>query len=376
MNVLLITQRHRYFNPTRESLVNEFKKLPNITLSGIKLENNSRNITKLAKKYGKFDVIIAEPWAFVSESITTVYEERPVDLLEYGAPIISFMIQFDFHNIKQEVMRDILEKSQYCISSVLSKQFRFIPADKTFSREPWLDENAAVYSDPGIVTDNMLMLPHCIAEEEFVYQKKDPNKHDLTIVGTEYFLRKMVRQYFEESQNISFKNGNDAVQRLVNKFVQKKILGKYYPFMNISRRRFREIIASSLTCYTCDAGIGYAVRKYFEIPALGTILFGNFFRGLEYLGFKDQENCFFFREADIQRMEEILVWLKSDSIKAKSVAKAGQDFIRQYHTARIRASQLYDIVEAVANGTLRTTRWENGQQKLVHYEEKTGASLA
>ena len=113
MNVLLITQKHRYFNPTRECLVHEFGRLSNVTVSGINLENNSRSIKELAKKYGRFDVIIAEPWAFVSESITTVYKERPVDLLDYGAPIIAFMIQFDFHNINREVMKDILEKSQY-----------------------------------------------------------------------------------------------------------------------------------------------------------------------------------------------------------------------------------------------------------------------
>lgn len=375
MNVLLITQRYRYFNPTRECLVNEFIKLPNITLCGIELENNSRSIKKLAKQYGRFDVIIAEPWAFVSESITSVYKERPVDLLEYGAPIISFMIQFDFHNIKQEVMKDILEKSQYSVSTVISKQFHCIPEDKVFSREPWLDPSAAVHSDPGMVTDNILMFPHCIAEEEFIYQKNNSAKYDLTIVGTEYFLRKKVKKYFGESKNICFRNGNDAIQRLVNKFVQKRFLGKYYPFMNISRKRFREVIGSSLICYTCDAGIGYAVRKYFEIPAFGTILFGNFFRGLEYLGFKDQENCFVFREADTKRMEEILAWLKSDSLKAQSIAKAGQDFIKQYHTARIRARQLYEVAEAVANGTLRTTRWENGQQKLVHFEDQAGAFL-
>ena len=102
------------------------------------------------------------------------------------------MIQFDFHNITHEVMKDILEKSQYSISSVISTQFHYVPADKIFSREPWLDPSAAVYDDPEIVTDRMLMLPHCIAEEEFIFQKNDSNKYNLTIVGTEYFLRKKV----------------------------------------------------------------------------------------------------------------------------------------------------------------------------------------
>ena len=77
------------------------------------------------------------------------------------------------------------------------------------------------------------------------------------------------------------------------------------------------------------SGLRWPLRKFFEIPAQGTILICYPFKNAEQYGFKSWENCVF-----IERPEEIidtLLKLSKDSNLSEEIAFRGFTLVKEKH---------------------------------------------
>jgi spore maturation protein CgeB len=83
--------------------------------------------------------------------------------------------------------------------------------------------------------------------------------------------------------------------------------------------------------------------KFFEIPAVRTLLFSNMFDDLKDLGFKDGENMV---AADIGNIDKQLRNLLADDVMIKEITENGYNFIRKNHTNEIRAKQFVEDLQS------------------------------
>jgi spore maturation protein CgeB len=86
--------------------------------------------------------------------------------------------------------------------------------------------------------------------------------------------------------------------------------------------------------------------KYFEIPACGSIIYGEYFDELGDLGFIPDENMIVVDKSDIIGQ---LNYLMEDKDNLKRLIQNGKDLIHSRHTTKIRAEELVDIIKGELN---------------------------
>jgi spore maturation protein CgeB len=99
------------------------------------------------------------------------------------------------------------------------------------------------------------------------------------------------------------------------------------------------------------------LRKYFEIPALGSVLVCLPCNGFEELGFRDKVNAMI---CEPDQLPELARWLNENTDKAQEIADAGRRLITERHTIEARACQLKTALESVLAGKWRGGVWRDG----------------
>lgn len=147
-----------------------------------------------------------------------------------------------------------------------------------------------------------------------------------------YPFRIMVRDYLVNQKEFSFnrrqrvgRGGNDAAKfaKELNRFV---------------------------SCFTCASIYGYTVAKYFEIPACGTLLFGEKTSLLDEFGYEDGVN--FVEVSPENFREKIHYYLKEihPDDRAK-IAESGRQLVVGRHTWRHRVEGIVQgFAEIAASG--------------------------
>jgi hypothetical protein len=370
IRLLLIVTDFYYVNPTYKLFIDNLILKADCVVIGPRSSIPCREIKRIVRNDGPFDCILCEPWCLV-EPNTFPEKYHPADIQECNLPIVVSLIQYDIHNLSKYFIENLSKSSSFIITTAVSSQFYKEVDRETFLREPWLDEAAYTSSSNCEIGDNFLFLPHCISKKEFLVRRKNSYRYDISVLGSKYLFRKEVIRFLQSRSDIRLETGDDLIQKLLARLAHHPPFGNKPWKINkpigisIYRKRYIQKIAGSLVSITCDGTIGYAVRKFFEIPAYGAVLAARFFRDAEALGFLDGENCFFLADGDFERIDEILTFLKSDSLRAEQIARAGQEMVREYHTVEKRVDQFLEIAAAVAGGTLKTTCWESGRQMVV-----------
>lgn len=92
-----------------------------------------------------------------------------------------------------------------------------------------------------------------------------------------------------------------------------------------------------------DPTFGLTTPKYFEIAAVGALLFAQRTPDLKALGFEDGVNCIAFDQADFRhKLDDYLA--KPGSERYLAIRAAGRDLIRQRHALSVRLDQLEALI--------------------------------
>ena len=109
--------------------------------------------------------------------------------------------------------------------------------------------------------------------------------------------------------------------------------------------------------FTCGSKLKLPIRKYFEIPASGSLLVCSPCNGFNELGFVDGVNCIISNPEDLTELNQKL--MKSPE-KTKTMARLGQKMVLTNHTIEVRASQTRNAINLGIKGKFYGAKWSKG----------------
>ena len=203
-------------------------------------------------------------------------------------------------------------------------------------------------------------MPHFIGDSEFNYTALQSRSQDWSILGVKYAARRTAQKILKDN-GLGVDSGSKS-RRFIGALKKAKLLkGETELTISYLNADFRARMAASRYSYTCGSGLGMPIRKFFEIPAAGSVLVCQPFVGFAHAGFIDRENCIVCEPGDII---EVHHWLSADTDRAQEIARNGQKLIAWKHSVSARAQEFYDIVSMVAVGRFNGATWRDGRFEL------------
>ena len=173
-------------------------------------------------------------------------------------------------------------------------------------------------------------LPHCISNEIHKDYKQE-KEYDFLMTGAYggcYVLRDIV---LEKLRNKSYFH---RIERKLNREMA-------WPYGVDYCKEINKAWISLATTSTFK----YTIAKFFEIPACGTALIGNYIPELGRLGFIPDEN--FIRIENDYDIEGIVENWLGDKEKLKSIIKNGYDMVHKRHNVDQRAKEFISFCEEI-----------------------------
>jgi len=202
----------------------------------------------------------------------------------------------------------------------------------------------------------LISTPHFVIENEFYYGALENRKSEINVAGTQYYLRKRVLKLLKKNKIKTHKSLSKPILRMLSR-LKLHPYGKYV-VMKFYNNTFHKVLIESRAVFTDGSRLRWPIRKYFEIPASGAVLFTDKINGFSELGFKDAENCFLVDESTIL---ERLEFLEHNPEKAQQVASRGQKLIEEKHSLQTRSEQIKSCFHKILKGTFKGTYWEGGE---------------
>jgi hypothetical protein len=198
-------------------------------------------------------------------------------------------------------------------------------------------------------------LGHFIAETEFAWNSLSYRRDKVVVPGQMYVRREAARRKLAEQGDLArtgqFKFLVSAMDHLGLRPHARPLLRLLY------NQTFVQSIRSARYAYTDGSGDDYPIRKFFEIPALGTLLLCTPCAGFEQLGFSDRKNAVVVAPDTIGDAVE---WLRKSPNQAQEIADAGRRLIWDRHSLHARAEQFARCMKSIATDRFLGSRWDNG----------------
>lgn len=274
-----------------------------------------------------------------------------------------FLLQTDVWNLRGEKLRILNELDCHIIG--WGEQF-VVPSGemKDLDKESFFDAPNDNYLN--IVTSNrdkIISVPAFVAENEFCFHPLHHRKWKWSVLGARYWARAEADKRLRQAKiDVSGFTPQNIIEILKRYRIIRNVSAVHYDLSNFL---FRRTIMSSCYSYTCGSALRFPIRKFFEIPALGSVLVCQPCSGLRDLGFVDKESAVECRPEEILDVHQ---FLEDDLERAQSIASAGRDVIWRNHTTSSRARQLRKAFAAIKAGKFRGSYWADGEFHVVAEE--------
>jgi hypothetical protein len=214
-------------------------------------------------------------------------------------------------------------------------------------------------------------LGHFVADTEFAWTPLYSRRDKVVVPGQMYVRREAARRTLAGQKELArsgqFRFALSLMDHAGLRPHARPLLQLLY------NQTFVQQLASTRYAYTDGAGDDYPVRKYFEIPALGTLLLCEPCAGFEKLGFVDRKNAVVVTPSNIGTVVE---WLRKSPIEAQAIADAGRKLIWNRHSLHARAEQLARALSSIAAGQFSGSRWDKGEFVVEENAKKLAAKNA
>ena len=129
-----------------------------------------------------------------------------------------------------------------------------------------------------------------VHEREFATPKKRQH-YDVSVPGVLYYERRKVLNTLQACDTVKVIDKYKPIRliEIIEYFNGKNFNGVAWVVF-VRQKLFRRMINNSLTSFTDGSLLSYPVRKFFEIPAFGSVLLAKPFYNYERLGFEDGVN--------------------------------------------------------------------------------------
>jgi hypothetical protein len=199
--------------------------------------------------------------------------------------------------------------------------------------------------------ERVLEVPHALGLEQMSLTPLEARSQLFCVPGTSYQERQSVYGFLTTAQRL----------RQLHHKVEDRLYS--YRRQSLTPARMRAIhlrydsdIASSRLAYASGSIHRTPVRKYFEIPALGTVPIGQSCEGFSELGFVDGNNFVVAETADA--VKEVLRGY--DEAEAQTIASRARQMVIELHSEPARARQLAESFGRITAGPFNGSYWHNG----------------
>ncbi|MGE3921141.1 MAG: glycosyltransferase [Gammaproteobacteria bacterium] len=202
----------------------------------------------------------------------------------------------------------------------------------------------------------VIQLIHFIDPAEFFWGDISDRPYECSVPGTGYWARKLAFENLSLSKIKMPTNFHNKIYFILSKLGIKSYSNRLMLYNY--NQLFNNLIEDSKAAFTCGSGNEQPIRKFFEIPAKGTVLLCLPFHGFEEMGFQHNENCIICHPNEIVAYVE---QLKREQKNAERISINGRKFIFETHSIFSRAQQLQQAFNAIINSSFVGTRWERGK---------------
>lgn len=281
------------------------------------------------------------------------YYYRLVDkVLNSSCPVIYLQSMVDMHNLAIYEFSNFFES----IDGIVWL-YHFEPTSKDSLpeelRDSWMEPHDCPSANWRKITKTVssrFQMLHCLAPNE-IYSKSKSHKWDVSICGERYSPRRKAMQMVKSDSRIKVApyRRNDlmicGLSRAMNRLrLPPRILN---PRFNAMRRKHQQyILENSLTSFTCGSAYRYPVRKFFEIPAAGSLLLAHPFSGMNDSGFVDGVNYLAVNE--FAEISEQIAYVKNNPSFADKITSNCREMIGRLHSLSIRVNHLLQFIDEVS----------------------------
>ncbi|NOI82329.1 glycosyltransferase family 1 protein [Vibrio tubiashii] len=386
MKILVIDCNVLYFNPTRLLTPYFMSRLGDVTFFGPGYSSEitlSKGVEKFIETTGPYDAIIRtehgmsekiveensvrlckDKFEFYQKNYGLTFPLSHLDIFwkdkgiekQYDCINVVSMLQFDYQALGDHYYQYLLDNADLIIG--VNKDFweerdySKLTISKSYTHSNrWYD----------LVTEHderIIGVPHFVAPNEFNYLSLGDRVIDWSILGASYPNRRQAKAVLK-SNDIIFDQGRNF--HVYSMIIQQRLGFKpYSKERNIGRlnKVFFDKLANSKFSYTCGSDMKMPIRKFFEIPASGSLLVCDPCIGFEKLGFEADVSAIIASSDSLPKLNKELL---NDIEHAQLIASRGQKVVLDNHTVDIRAEQLRATIERVVNKNYSGSYWSKGK---------------
>lgn len=379
IKILMLDFDLTYINNTRNLLRKVFQTGFETRLFGpgfVEKEILKQGVEAFIKKTGPYDIILAtehitlnrnwhenairnwcKNYYFKFDPMLILYAKEYADFFyRYPGLKIATLMETDFYHFSSE-SRDYLEGAN---AYLLGWGIEFF-APKSTLPELHLEggiknANDTWYEFIKKHKDKLMSCPHFLEESEFSTLPFLERNCNWSVVGSDYYYRQEARRVLTANNIVWKGNILRKLFSLIGKIKFNPYNKKYS--LHILNYLFRTLIETTKYSYTDGSRLKYPIRKYMEIPALGSVLVCDPCLGFENLGFIDGVNAFVSAPGNLAEVDKIL---NTDLKRSENIAAAGLQMVRKNHTVISRSEQILRACQALLSKKFKGSYWENGQ---------------
>jgi hypothetical protein len=292
---------------------------------------------------------------FVSDAKDFIYR--------FTKPVFVLQFNFDYYAATADLIDKVLRINDFYLVT-RGEQFILPLREVVGDKEKHYLAKADRLSDDWLtfiksIPERVVSLVHFAGPHEYCFLPLSERRYDCVVPGVEYALRRQAKQILAASQFTSPPQGYAKAFALLNK-LKLQPYSKYIG-LEMYNALYRQSIINSRVAYVAREAFGLPVRKFFEVPALGTVMIGVMCNSYRALGFQDRVN---FLHCEPEQLKDLLGDLLSDQTAAQRLADNGRNLIRVHHSFSVRSRQLEECIHSVLEKKFAGSYWENGQFKI------------
>lgn len=281
-------------------------------------------------------------------------------LLRNKSLVVVSLLDCDLYAIPQATLDSFMSHGKYFIApreGCFDLSHIDLEKEKYISRKKESHKFGLYHDFARSIKSERISFYHIIAESEFSWGAISERSYDVSVPGSNYHRRDLIYHDLRRYNDIILaKRSYQYVFKLANKINLK-------PFSNIYTTKifqcaYQELLKKSKVCVADGGLINITLRKFFEIPAAGSLLLCWPTTDFTEIGFQDKVNCL-----TISNAAEVIEYVRAISENPDSfqeLVKSGQRLVMEKHSLGARSVQLHESLIKISNRSFKGTYWENG----------------
>jgi len=383
--VLFLGFNQRYISPYTETILNVLGLFMKISFYGPGYSNQEDldlGIQKWIDQQEEFDFIMIDREVALIPQVDMNYDEtksfsnsiisfnREGNVLKPASELYHFFmdcshnkiiwVNFDTYILKQNTIDSFLKSKAYILDLGGYQLFNSLETiNKSYNIKfkkgsSFPNPNDNWFNFLKQYKERIIVCPHTIDSYEFDYTPLSLRKNKFTVIGAGYPKRKLASTILP--CKTKFYHLKDKMKAFIFIKLKRKMTIKRMALYRSSY--FKKITDSQLTF--CSGGpLLYPLRKYFEIPARGSVPIGWKCSGFDDLGFIDGVNFII-----AENNNDLKDSLKKYSLnELQKIGAEGRNLIWGKHSDWARREQLKGTFDLIFKGKFKGSYWHKGEYK-------------